>query len=168
MPLEGPPVKRLEVSIFTDQFQFSGELEVTGQPLRFINDTRRQSLSLHNAQLQPLTPGVPLNGFSVDSVVVRRHQIIALYFHSDEVRSSIRTLRRTELLVAYTPVCVCRARFHMADEANINDFLEDTRASLMPITEAKIFPLTEFPAPFPMEPDLLLIGKDHLQCYHKT
>jgi hypothetical protein len=75
-------------------------------------------------------------------------------------------LQRTELLVAYTPVAVCRGYFHMSAEARLRDFLDVAQEHLIPVTEAHIFPLVELPAPFPSEAELILIGRSQLQSYH--
>ncbi len=166
MVLQGPPVERQAVSIITPCFQITGHLETIGLPFSFVNDAGRDSLSIYDAHLSPLTPDGPLKGFSRSHVVIRRPEIVLLHFASAETRASIRTLRRKELLVAYMPVAVCRGYFHMADEANLNDFLDDVTATLLPITETKVFPLVKLSAPFPTEADLLLVGLSHLQFYH--
>jgi hypothetical protein len=166
MVLQAPPVERQAVSIITPRFQITGHLETIGVPFSFVNDVGRDSLSLYDAHLAPLTPGGPLKGFLRPHIVIRRREIVLLHFASAETRASVRTLRRKELLVAYTPVAVCRGYFHMADEANVNDFLDDFTGALLPITETRVFPLVELPAPFPTEADLLLVGLSHLQFYH--
>lgn len=166
MVLQGPPIKRHAVSIVTTGFQMTGELEAIGPVFSFINDPKRDSLSFYDVQVMPLVASGPLKGFSRPHVILRRSEIVLLYLESAESRDSIRTLRRSEQMVAYTPVAVCRANFHMADEANIYDFLEDIASILLPITAVQLFPLTEFPAPFPTEPDLLLLSRYHLQFYH--
>ena len=168
MVLQSLPVERQAVSIITSRFQITGHLETIGVPFNFVNDAGRNSLSIHDAYLAPLTPGGPLKGFSRPHIVIRRSAIVFLYFASAETRASVRTRRRKELLVAYTEVAVCRGYFHMADEAEVNDFLDDVAGALLPITETKVFPLVELPAPFPAEADLLLVGLSHLQFYHRA
>ena len=166
MVLQTPPIRNLDVSILTPRYQITGQIETVGTPFIFINDEKRASLSLHDVNLAPLAGRGPLQSFSRPRIILRRSEIVLLYFASEETRASIQTLRRSELLVAYTPVAVCRARFHMADEANVHDFLEDIASILLPITDAQIFPLSDLPAPFPAEPDLLLLGRSHLEFYH--
>ncbi len=168
MGIEGmaPPIQRHEVEIITVGFQFSGQLEVVGALLNFINDPTRDSLSLYDARLTPLTPGSPLKGFFRPHVIVRRRHVVFMYFTSAETRASLKLLARHELLVAYTPVAVCRGHFHMSTEANVRDFLDITQGGLLAVTEARLFPLVEFPAPFPLEAEQLMIGRDQLQSYH--
>lgn len=166
MVLQGPPIHNLDVSIVTPRYQITGQLETVGRAFTYINNEKRNSFSLHDVSLAPLVGSGPLQSFSRPRVILRRSEIALLYFVSAEVRASVQTLRRRELLVAYTPVAVCRAHFHMADEANVNDFLEDIASVLLPITEVQVFPLNDLPAPFPTEPELLLVGRSYLEFYH--
>ena len=166
MVLKGPPTQRLQVAIITTHFQINGQLETIGTPFSFINDAARESLPLYEVNVTPLATDTPLKSFSLPHVIIRRSKIEFLYFESAETRASIQTLRRSELLVAYTSVAVCRGNFHMADEANVGDFIEDIASVLLPVTEARIFSFSELTAPFPTDPELVLIGRSHLQFYH--
>jgi hypothetical protein len=166
MELEGPRVQRHDVQILTTRFQFSGQVETVGPVANFIDDPTRDSLSLYDTRLASLTPGTPLKAISRPHVVVLKSQIVLLYFTSAETRASIRTLTRRELLVAYTPLAVCRGYFHMSSEADVRDFLSLARGDLLPITQAHIFPLVELPEPFPAEAELVMVGRSHLHFYH--
>jgi hypothetical protein len=166
MELEGPRVQRHDVQILTTRFQFSGQVETVGPVANFINDPTRDNLSLYDTHLASLTPGTPLKAISRPHVVVRKSQIVLLYFTSAETRAAIRTLARRELLVAYTPLVVCRGYFHMSSEADVRDFLSLVRGDFLPITEAHIFPLVELPEPFPAEAELVMAGRSHLHFYH--
>ena len=168
MELQAPPIHRHKVQILTAHFQLSGQLETVGPVGNFINDSTRDSLALYDVCLTPLTPGSPLKPLSRPHVIIRKLEIVLLYLSSAEARASIHTLARRELLVAYTPVAVCRGYFHIPSEANINDFLSVTPGDLLPVTETYVFPLIELPAPFPAEAELLLAGRTHLQLYHPT
>ena len=166
MELDGPLVQRHDVQILTTRFQFSGQIETVGPVASFIDDPTRDNLSLYDTRMAPLTPGTPLKAISRPHVVVRKSQIVLLYFTSAEIRASIRTLTRRGLLVAYTPLAVCRGYFHMSSEAAVRDFLGLVRGAMLPITQAHIFPLVELPEPFPAEADLVMAGRSHLHFYH--
>ena len=166
MVFEALPSQRHEIQVLTTNFRFSGQLETVGDVSTFINDGVRDSLSLYDAHLTPLTPGSPMKGLQRPHVVVRRPQVVFLHFTSAETRSSFRILQRKELLVAYTPVAVCRGYFHMSAEARMRDFIDVVLEQLIPVTEARIFPLVEFPASFPLETDMIMIGRSQLQSYH--
>ena len=124
MVLGAPPTQRHEVQILGSNFQFSGQLETVGSVMAFINDAARESFSLYDAYLTPLTPGSPLKGFSRSLIIVRRPQIVFIYFTSAETRASLRLLQREETIVAYTTVAVCRGGFHVTAEARVRDFID--------------------------------------------
>ena len=49
------------------------------------------------------------------------------------------------------------------------DYIKETgftHIELLPITDVQLFPLNDLPAPFPTEPDLLLVGRSYLEFYH--
>ena len=164
--IAGPPVNHYDVQIITPGSQVGGQLETVGPVFNFINDPRHQSFSLLDARLTPLTPGTPLQVVVRAQVTLRKPRIVLLHFTSAEARASIRPLVRRELLVAHTPLAVCRGGFHMSAESSVHEFLDITPGDLLPVTEADIFPLINLPHPFPAENDMLLIGRDFIQLYH--
>ena len=168
MALQAPPVQRHPIQILTTHFQFNGQIESVGPVNNFLNDPTRDSLTIYDAQLTPSAPGSPLKTMSRPHVVVRKSQIVLLHFASAEARASIRTLARRELVVAYTPLAVCRGYFHLPTEADVRDFLDVVRGDLLPVTEAHIFSLVELPDPFPHETDLVLLGRPQLHFYHSA
>ena len=163
---EKPPTKRRDVHVMSTDFQFTGQMEVLGNIVNFLNDARRDSISLYDAHLTPLTPGSPMKGLSRDHVVVRRPSLVFVYFDDKEVRDDIQPLIGKALLVAYTPVAVCRGYFHMSAEANVRDFLDVSQGDMLVVTEAMVFPLVEFPAPFPEKADKLFICRKQILSYH--
>ncbi len=168
MVLRAPPTQRHEVQILGSGFQFSGQLETVGSVMAFINDPARESFSLYDAYLTPLTPGSPLKGFSRSLIIVRRPQISFVYFTSAETRASLQLLQREELIVAYMPVAVCRGGFHVTAEARVRDFIDTITGYFVPVSGAQLFPLVELPAPFPLEADLLLVNRTLVQSYHSA
>ncbi len=166
MGLKAPPSQRHEVQILTSRFQFSGQLETVGPVDNFVNDPARHNLSLYDVHIAPLTPGSPLQGILRPYVVIRKSRIVFLHFTSAETRASISTYPRRELLVIYMPMAVCRGHLHVPTEARLGDFLDVIPGSLLPVTEARIFPLVEMPAPFPVEAEMVLIGRSHVLFYH--
>lgn len=166
MVFEAVPTKRHDVQILTADFQLSGQFETKGAMLIFLNDPGRSSFSLYDARLTSLDPANPLKELTRPHIVIRKPQIALLYFTEDESRSSIRLLRRRELMVAYTPMAVCKGYLHMADEASVSDLLDVAQGDLVPMTDVQVFPLIELPTPFPAEAELMLVGRSQLRFYH--
>ena len=166
MGLKAPPVERHDLQILTTDFQFNGQLETVGPAGNFVNDPARESLSLYEVQIAPLRAGSPLKTFSRPHVVVLKSKVILLHFVSAEARDSISTFARSEVLMAYTPLAVCRGHFHLPAEASIRDFLSVVPSDLLVISNAHTFPFVELPLAFPTEAELVLLGRSHLQFYH--
>ncbi len=166
MGIQALPTQKQEAQVLTAHFQFRGQLESTGPVGNYLNNPARQSLSLYDVEIAPTAPGSPLKAFSRPHVVLLKSQIVFLYFPSPEVQETISTFPRRELLMSYTPLAVCRGYFHMPAEAKVTDFLSVVTTELIPITESQLFPFSELPAPFPKEPEMLLVGREFLQCYH--
>jgi hypothetical protein len=160
------PTKRHGVQILTADFQLSGQLETAGAMLMFLNDPDRNSFSLCDVHLTSFDPASPLKELSRPHIVIRKPQIVLLHFTEDESRSLVRLLRRRELMVAYTPVAVCKGYLHMADDANVSNLLDVAQGDLVPVTDVQVFPLIELPAPFPAEAELMLVGRSQLRLYH--
>jgi hypothetical protein len=70
------------------------------------------------------------------------------------------------MMMIYTPIAVCRGYLPMPAEARIGDFLGVVPGELLPVIDARIFPFVELPAPFPLEADLMLMGRSHWLFYH--
>ena len=166
MGLQAPASERHDVQILTPQFQFSGQLETVGPPGQFINQAARDSLSLYDVHLTPLTPGSPLKGIARPHVVVLRSQVVLLYLASEEARASVSKFARRELLMVYTSIAVCRGYVPLPAEARLGDFLGVVPGELLPIVEARVFPFVELSAPFTFEAELMLVGRSHLMFYH--
>lgn len=163
---QGPPTQQYSVQILTPSFQFSGQLEMVGSPLDFLNDANRDALTLRHAYIAPLTPGGPIRGLARAQISVRKQEVVLLSFAEEGLEEKMRLFLRKELLVAYTPIAVLRGVFHLPAEAPLNDFLALMPGAFVPVTRVHLFPLIETPASFPGESDLLIVGRRHIQLYH--
>lgn len=159
-------VQEHPAEILTPRFQISGQLEAVGSLSTFINDAGRGSLTLVNATLSPIAAQGSIKTFACPRLVLRKSEVVLLYFTAEESRASIRPLVRRELLVAYTAVMVCRGYFHLPAEASIHEFIDLLPGQLLPVTDVRLFPLVCLPRPLPSEADLVLLGRNHLQFYH--
>jgi hypothetical protein len=166
MGLQAPPTQSHDVQVLTTHFQFNGRLETVGPAGNFLNDPTRQSLSLYDVHLAPLTPGNPLKGIFRPHAVILKPQIVFFYLGSEQGRASISTFARREPLMIYTPIAVCRGHFPMPAEAKIGDFLGVIPGDLLPIVDVRIFPFVELPAPFTLEAEMMLLGRSNLLFYH--
>ncbi len=166
MGLQAPPSQRHDVQVLTTHFQFSGQLETVGPLGTYINDPARESLSLYDVHISPLTPGSPLKGLARPHVVILRSQIMIMLLASEKSRESITTFARREMLTIYTPIAVCRGRFPLPAEARISDFLGVIPGDLLTLMDVQTFPFVNLPTPFPTQAEMLLIGRSAMLFYH--
>jgi len=156
------------VQILTLSFHFTGYLETIGSPTEFLESSDRDGLILYDARLAPLTPGGMVKGLSQPQVTIRRQEIVLLHLADAESQATIRTLPRQELLIAYTPLAVVRGGFHLPTEALTTDFLSSTSGELLPVRDALLFMLSPPPLTFPDRAGLILVGRRHIQFYHRA
>lgn len=156
------------VQILTLSFHFTGYLETVGPPTEFLDAEHRDGLVLYDARLAPLTPGGMVKGLSQPQVTIRRREIVLLHLADAESQATIRTLPRRELLIAYTPLAVVRGAFHLPTEAAMTDFLSTTPGELLPVRDVLLFLLSPPPLTFPDRADLMLVGRRHIQFYHRA
>jgi hypothetical protein len=164
MERSGPPVRQYAVHFFTPSFQFSGQLEIIGNLLDFLNDTRRDVLICQQVRIVPLKPG--LRELTRPSISIRKTEFVLLYFDDPSAQSEMRLLTRAETTVIYTDLAIVRGDVHLPAEARANDFLAAVSGILLPVTSVSLFKVVEFPLPFPDHCDLLLVGRDYIQMYH--
>ena len=166
MERSGPPVRQYAVHFFTPSFQFSGQLEVVGNLLDFLNDTRRDVLICQQVRIVPLKPG--LRELTRPGLSIRKAEFVLLYFDDQSALAEMRLLARTETLVIYTNLAIVRGDVHLPAEARANDFLATSQGILLPVTSASLFKVMEFPLPFPDRCELLLVGREYIQMYHQV
>ena len=166
MGIQALPSQRHDANVLTSHFQINGQLETTGPVGNFLNDPSRTSLSFYDVRLAPLTPGSPLRGIARPHVVLLKPHIMFFYLSSQEARESIRTFVRTEPLMIYTSLAVCRGNVPLPAEARIADFLNVVPGELIPILDAQIYPFVDLPVPFPKQLEMVLLGRSHLLFYH--
>jgi hypothetical protein len=165
--LAGPPIHRHAVQILTPSFQFSGELEVVGNLVDFLNDAVRDALILHQAQITPLVRGGAMKDMARPQVSLRKQEVVFLYLTEPEVRAEVRLMARKEPLIIYTSLAVLRGELHLPAEVRANDFLAATSGIFIPVTSARLFMLTDL-SPFPDACDFLLLGRRCIRFYHAT
>jgi hypothetical protein len=168
MVMDGPPVRRFDVLVLTPYFVARGQLETVGDALQYINHPERNSLPLYDALLTPVALDSAVKAVQRSHAYIRKPQVSFVSFLTAEGQGAIRTLARREMLAAYTALAVCRGYFHMPAEARLDDFLDMFAGGLVPVSEARVFPLVALPEPIQEEHSLLLMGRSQIQFFHEV
>jgi hypothetical protein len=164
----GLAINRQPVHIVTSHLQLSGDLEVIGNPLMFLNDPSRDDVVMRDTRVAPLYPSGPFKGLSQPQLTVRKGDFAFVYFSDSEARDSIQLLAREESAVIYTALAIVRGTFHLPAEAPQATFLSAVTSDMIPVTDAQFFWLTSLPMPFPDRCELLMVGKKYIQMYHSA
>ena len=162
----GVAINRQPAHIMTSYLQLTGNLEVIGNPLLFLNDERRDNMVIRDARVAPIRPSGPFKALSQPQVTVLRRDFAFAYFPDPEARGSVQLLARVESAVVYTSLAIVRADFHLPAEAPQATFLSVITQDMIPVTNAQIFWLAPPPLPFPTQCELLMLGKKYIQMYH--
>ena len=162
----GVAINKQPVHIMTSYLQLTGDLEVIGNPLLFLNDERRDNMVVKDVRVAPIRPSGPFKALSQPQVTVLRDDFAFAYFPDPEARGSVQLLAREENAVIYTSLAIVRATFHLPAEAPNATFLSVVTQDMIPVTDAQIFWLNPPPMPFPDKCELLMVGKKYIQMYH--
>lgn len=160
-------LQRYDVQILGRMFQFVGQMEPIGRLIDFLGDPERTTYPLFDVKISPITPGGPLSGITRPEAVVSTQEMGLIYFLDAEYRQKVDVLQTSDRIIAYTPHAILRGSLHRGAETRLRDLFDILTSVFTPMTNVSIFPLTELPAPFPREADLLIINRLYVSAYHQ-
>jgi hypothetical protein len=159
-------LQRYDVQILGRTFQFVGQMEPIGRLMDFFGDPERTTYPLLDVKISPITPGGPLSGISRPEIVVGTSEMGLIYFLDAEYRQKVDVLKTADRVIVYTPHAILRGNMHRGGEARLRDLFDLTSGVFMAMTDVNVFPLTELPALFPREADMLIINRFYVSVYH--
>ena len=159
-------LQRYDVQILGHTFQFSGQMEPVGRVLDYLNDENRSTFPLYDVRISPITPGSPLAGITRPELIVSETELGLVFFLDPEYRQKVDVLKNFDRVVAYTPHAVLRGNFHRGVETRLGDVFDVMQGTFLALTDVNVFPLTELPAPFPTQTDLIIANCSYIHLYH--
>jgi hypothetical protein len=159
-------LQRYDIQVLGRMFQFAGQLEPIGRLVDFLGDPERTTYPLFDVKISPITPGGPLSGITRPEAVVSVEELGLIYFLDEEYRKKVDMLKSVDRVIAYTPHAILRGEFHRGAEMRLRDFFDMATSLFTPMTDVSIFPLTDLPAPFPRQTDLLMVNRTYINVYH--
>ena len=114
------PQASYPVDIFTAHYRISGEFRVRGNPTVFLNNEMNQTLTIYEATVVPLRPGVELEPMYAPALYLPKEDPQALVL-GNLTLETIKPLPRRELLVCLTTTFVMKGYFHLGMEARMED-----------------------------------------------
>lgn len=159
-------IQHYDVQILGRTFQFVGQMQPIGRLLDFLGDSERMTYPLFDVKISPITPGGPLSGISRPEIVIGTSEMGLIYFLDQEYRQKVDVLKTADRVIVYTPHAILRGNMHRGGEGKLRDLFDMTSGKYLAMTDVSIFPLTELPAPFPREADMLIINRFYVSVYH--
>jgi hypothetical protein len=159
-------LQRYDVQILGRAFQFVGQMEPVGRVLDYLNDANRSTFPIYDVKISPVTPGSPLAGITRPEIIVSNDELGLIYFLDPEYRKKVDVLRNFDRVVAYTAHAVLRGNFHRGVETRLGDLFDVMQGSYLALTDVNIVPMTELPAPFPLQADVLIANRAFVDLYH--
>ena len=159
-------LQRYDVQVLGHMFQFVGQMEPVGQAMDYFNDENRSTFPLYDVAISPLAPGSPLKRISRPDIVVGDNELGIVYFLDPDYRQSVAMLKNFDRVIAYTPHAVLRGNFHRGAETRLADLFDLVQGHFLAMTDVSVFPLTDLPAPFPEQADLLIVNRFYVNVYH--
>ena len=166
MDVTRPPQKLYPAEIYTSTFKLEGEIEPLGRLIDVLNDERRQYVVVRRVTMTPLHAASPMRTITVPEMSLNSLDVVFLSLKSAEDRAEIRLLPNIERIIAYTPLFILRANFHLGGEIRVRDMIDAMRATFFPITEVTLFPTFNPKAQLPSQYDFLIANKNFMHIYH--
>ncbi len=132
-------VQSYPVDILTSHYRVYGEIRTRGDPSIFLNDQAVSTLTVYDATLIPLRPGVRVGAMMMDELYIPKSepQIITL----GDYEPVVRPLPKQERLICLTDTYLLRGTFHMGPETRVEDVFYALPGPFFSITHVDIFAL---------------------------
>lgn len=112
--------KKYPVDILTANYRVSGELRPLGNPTIYLNDTSRTTLTVFDATIVPLRPGILLEPMAANALYVPKkepHVLIMGKLTLEEIKPPPKLAG----IVALTDAFLLRGNFHMGMDTKVVD-----------------------------------------------
>jgi hypothetical protein len=132
-------VNTFPVDILTAHYRVYGEIRTRGNPTIFLNDQNVSTLTIYDATLTPLRPGMKLGAVAADELHIPKTepQVIILGNYKPEIMP----LPKKERLICFTDTYILRGTFHMGSETRIEDVFYALPGPFFEATKLDIYSL---------------------------
>ncbi len=108
------------VDVFTAHYRISGEIKPRGNPTVFLNDPGNQTLTVHDATVIPLRPGVELEPLAAAMVHIPKSETQVVVIGNLKLEEA-RPLPKRTPLICLTDLFVLKGYFHMGADTRVED-----------------------------------------------
>lgn len=160
-------LERYDVQVLGSRFQFEGQMEPIGALLDYLNDENRSAFPMYDVTLFPIVAKGPLSRITRSQIVVNLNEVGLIFFRDPDYRQRVQRLRNMDRVIAYTPHAILRGNVHRVGETRLRNLFDMAAGVFLVMTDVSVFPLTELPAPFPQDADLLVVNRLFVNVIHR-
>ena len=165
MTLPGLPTRHYQVELLTEHYVLSGELEPFGPLMIYLNDLERSALRLRNLQGRALDPGITLDTFHSEDMLVRKDEVILIRPIDAVSQSTVPLMARRLLLQVFVSRFILQAAFPCGQEVQASEIFDLSPSHWVACVDAQVHPLQHSEQPIFHEAKIILLNKNHIRFY---
>jgi len=159
------PVYQSEV-ICKDYF-VQGGFQPIGPMVPFLNDMGRRFVQLQDAVVTAYDASNPLAKLRPSSVMLGKGEIVAVSILDPAGLEAAQLFAASHKMILYTSRFVIQGDLHMGAEDTPLDFLSDSNADFVGMTDATLYPLVSGQRQPQLKASLLLLNRRNILFYHE-
>jgi hypothetical protein len=163
-PIERP-VYQSEV-ICKDYF-LRGGFQPIGPMLPFLNDVGRRFIEFQDATLTAYDAGNPLTKLHPSAVMLGKQEILAVSILDPAGVEAAQLFATSYKMIVYTSRFVIQGNLHMGAEDTPLDFLSDSNADFVGMTDTSLYPLVSSQRQPQLRAALMIINRSNVLFYHE-
>jgi hypothetical protein len=163
-PIERP-VYQSEV-ICKDYF-VRGGFQPIGPMLPFLNDMGRRFIQFQDATLTAYDASNPLAQLRPSSVMLGKREIVAVSILDPAGVEAAQLFATSYKMIVYTNRFVIQGDLHMGAEDTPMDFLSDSNADFVGMTDTTLYPLVTSQRQPQLKASLFIINRSNVLFYHE-
>jgi len=165
MNLPDVRTRQYEVELLSEHYVLSGELEPFGPLMLYLNNPERSALRLRNSRGRALDPGMTIDTFRSDDMMVRKDEVILIHPLDAVSQSTVPLLARRQLLQVFLSRFVLQAAFPCGQETQVSEIFDMSPGHWVACVEAQVYPLQRSEHPIFTEAKIILINKSYIRFY---
>jgi len=165
MNLPGLQTRHYQVELLSEHYVLSGELEPFGPLMLYLNDPERSALRLRNLQARALDPGITLDTFHSEDMMVHKDEVILIRPIDAISQSTVPLKARRLLLQVFASRFVLQAAFPCGQEVQASEIFDLSPGHWVACVDAQVYPLQHSEQPIFHEAKIILLNKSHIRFY---
>jgi hypothetical protein len=156
------------VRIFTMSYVFTGQVEASQAVLGWLNNPNKKSIDMMEVEGIALDPSAIITRFRHSAVTVPKDRVVAVDLMTPELARTIQVGERRESVVVYAGRYVFEGVVHPPGTMPVNNLLDVIGSTYLPMSLAKLHPMTSTRAlPTDFSP-LLIFSRDYVDFFHAS